>query len=150
MVNLEKIGDVTEINQLISIGKEKGYLTYEEVNNVLPSNLVAPEQIDDLMHLFGENEIEIVDSPNKNEKSAGDGAPEKGKATEDRVRRNGADLGSRRQDAERRRQPEKAGAAAWGRISGQGRRRGGQARRGGTPGDPRPVDRRPVPRCRNR
>ena len=54
MVNIEKIGDVTEINQLISIGKEKGYLTYEEVNNVLPSNLVAPEQIDDLMHLFGQ------------------------------------------------------------------------------------------------
>ncbi|MFQ5483530.1 MAG: RNA polymerase sigma factor region1.1 domain-containing protein, partial [Nitrospinaceae bacterium] len=69
MSNAEKIADVTEINQLISLGKEKGYLTYEEVNDVLPSNLVAPEQIDDLMHLFGENEINIVDTALKGEKT---------------------------------------------------------------------------------
>ena len=66
----EKIADVTEINQLITLGKEKGYLTYEEVNDVLPSDVVAPEQIDDLMHLFGENEIDIVDSAMKGEKLA--------------------------------------------------------------------------------
>ncbi len=83
MVNIEKIGDMTEINQLISLGKEKGFLTYEEVNNVLPSNLVAPEQIDDLMHLFGENEIEIVDSPNKNDKPIGDETREKDKSAEE-------------------------------------------------------------------
>ena len=45
MSNAEKIADVSEINQLISLGKEKGFLTYEEVNDVLPANLVAPEQI---------------------------------------------------------------------------------------------------------
>ena len=66
----EKIVDVSEINQLITLGKEKGYLTYEEVNDVLPSDVVAPEQIDDLMHLFGENEIDIVDSAMKGEKLA--------------------------------------------------------------------------------
>ncbi len=68
MSNVEKIADVTEVNQLISLGKEKGYLTYEEVNDVLPANLVAPEQIDDLMHIFGENEIEIVDTATKGDK----------------------------------------------------------------------------------
>jgi len=68
MSNVEKIADVTEVNQLISLGKEKGYLTYEEVNDVLPANLVAPEQIDDLMHIFGENEIEIVDTATKSDK----------------------------------------------------------------------------------
>ncbi len=68
MSNLEKITQVSEINQLISQGKQKGYLTYEEVNDVLPSDVVAPEQIDDLMHLFGENEIHIVDSASKGEK----------------------------------------------------------------------------------
>ena len=52
MSNTEKITDSREINQLISLGKEKGYLTYEEVNDVLPSDVVAPEQIDDLMHLY--------------------------------------------------------------------------------------------------
>ncbi len=69
MSNVEKIADVAEVSQLISLGKEKGYLTYEEVNDVLPANLVAPEQIDDLMHIFGENEIEIVDTATKNDKS---------------------------------------------------------------------------------
>ena len=70
MSNVEKIADVTEVNQLISLGKEKGFLTYEEVNDVLPANLVAPEQIDDLMHIFGENEIDIVDTAAKNDKPA--------------------------------------------------------------------------------
>jgi RNA polymerase primary sigma factor len=70
MANVEKIADVSEINQLISLGKEKGYLTYEEVNDVLPANLVAPEQIDDLMHIFGENEIDIVDTAVKDDKPA--------------------------------------------------------------------------------
>ena len=68
MPNTHKLTNVIEINQLISHGKEKGYLTYEEVNDVLPSDLVTPEQIDDLMHLFGENEIDIVDTRLKGEK----------------------------------------------------------------------------------
>jgi len=77
MANVEKITDVSEINQLISLGKEKGFLTYEEVNDVLPANLVAPEQIDDLMHIFGENEIDIVDTPVKDDKPAEVTEPEK-------------------------------------------------------------------------
>jgi RNA polymerase primary sigma factor len=68
MGNIHKLTNVSEINQLISQGKEKGYLTYEEVNDVLPQDLVTPEQIDDLMHLFGENEIDIVDTRLKGEK----------------------------------------------------------------------------------
>jgi RNA polymerase primary sigma factor len=88
MATMEKLTHVSEINQLISKGKEKGYLTYEEVNDVLPADVVTPEQIDDLMHLFGENEIDIVDTSTKGEKIAaakgdgqnkdgnsGDGAP---------------------------------------------------------------------------
>ncbi len=72
MSNADKIADVTEINQLISLGKEKGYLTYEEVNDVLPSHLVAPDQIDDLMQVFGDNEIDIVDTENKDAKAETD------------------------------------------------------------------------------
>lgn len=68
MGTIHKLTNVSEINLLISQGKEKGYLTYEEVNDVLPQDLVTPEQIDDLMHLFGENEIDIVDTRLKGEK----------------------------------------------------------------------------------
>ena len=70
MATMEKLTHVSEINQLISKGKEKGYLTYDEINDVLPSDVVTPDQIDDLMHLFGENEIDIVDTSTKGEKIA--------------------------------------------------------------------------------
>ena len=93
MGNIHKLTNVTEINQLISQGKEKGYLTYEEVNDVLPQDLVTPEQIDDLMHLFGENEIDIVDTRLKGEKliaekadqKQGDGSDEPAAAKADSV-----------------------------------------------------------------
>ncbi|MGK0180122.1 MAG: RNA polymerase primary sigma factor [Nitrospinales bacterium] len=70
MATMEKLTHVSEINQLVSQGKEKGYLTYEEVNDVLPSDVVTPEQIDDLMAIFAENEIAIVDTSTKGEKIA--------------------------------------------------------------------------------
>jgi len=83
MATLEKLTHVSEINQLISQGKEKGYLTYEEVNDVLPSDVVTPEQIDDLMALFSENEIAIVDTSIKGEKIAASKEDKKGSDAEE-------------------------------------------------------------------
>ncbi len=54
-----------QVKQLINIGKEKGFLTYDEVNDVLPPDMVSPDQIDELMLMFGEMDIEIVDSSQK-------------------------------------------------------------------------------------
>ena len=50
-----------EVKQLISLGKEKGYLTYEEVNDFLPPDVVTPEQIDDIMMMFGETDIDVIE-----------------------------------------------------------------------------------------
>jgi RNA polymerase primary sigma factor len=83
MATMEKLTHVFEINQLVSQGKEKGYLTYEEVNDVLPSDVVTPEQIDDLMALFSENEIAIVDTSTKGEKIAAAKGEKKEGAEED-------------------------------------------------------------------
>jgi RNA polymerase primary sigma factor len=47
------------------MGKEKGYLTYDEVNNLLPPDIVSSDQIDDLMMMFGEMDIEVVDAAHK-------------------------------------------------------------------------------------
>jgi RNA polymerase primary sigma factor len=57
----------TEVKQLISQGKEKGYLTYKEVNDILPPDMVSSEQLDDLMLLFGELDIELIsaDGPSR-------------------------------------------------------------------------------------
>jgi len=83
MATMEKLTHVSEINQLVSQGKEKGYLTYEEVNDVLPSDVVTPEQIDDLMALFSENEIAIVDTSSKGEKIAASKEGKKNDVEED-------------------------------------------------------------------
>ena len=85
MATMEKLTHVSEINQLVSQGKEKGYLTYEEVNDVLPSDVVTPEQIDDLMALFSENEIASVDSSIKGEKIAASKGDKKDSNEEDAV-----------------------------------------------------------------
>ena len=65
-----KTNRTEEINQLINDGKEKGYLTYDEVNSALPPNVVSPDQIDDIMVLFGEMNIELVDASLKGKKSS--------------------------------------------------------------------------------
>lgn len=54
--------DLNLVKNLIDTGKEKGYLTYEEVNEVLPNEIVASEQLDDIMIMFGEMDIAIVDT----------------------------------------------------------------------------------------
>src|SRR5262249_57522344 len=40
----------------------KGFLTYDEVNDALPSDLVSLDQLDDIMMMFGAMDIEVVDS----------------------------------------------------------------------------------------
>ncbi|NOQ41100.1 MAG: RNA polymerase sigma factor RpoD [Desulfuromusa sp.] len=54
-----------EIQQLIDMGKEKGFLTYDEVNDMLPASMVSSEQLEDVMSMFGEMDIEIVESESK-------------------------------------------------------------------------------------
>src|SRR5499426_2034088 len=51
-----------ELDRLISMGKQKGYLTYDEVNDALPSDIVSLDQLDDIMMMFGAMDIEVVDS----------------------------------------------------------------------------------------
>ncbi|HWP34378.1 MAG TPA: RNA polymerase sigma factor RpoD [Thermodesulfobacteriota bacterium] len=51
-----------EVKQLIELGKDKGYLTYDEINDVLPSDIVSSDQIDDIMTMFGEMDIELIDA----------------------------------------------------------------------------------------
>ncbi len=54
-----------EVKQLISIGKEKGYLLYDEVNELLPADITSSDELDDLFSTFGSAGIEVVDSEQK-------------------------------------------------------------------------------------
>ncbi|MBI1819735.1 MAG: RNA polymerase sigma factor RpoD, partial [Nitrospirae bacterium] len=59
---MSKEEKLEEVKQLISLGKEKGFLTYEELNNALPADILSSEQLDNIMVMFGEMDIEVVDS----------------------------------------------------------------------------------------
>src|SRR3989337_3581655 len=52
---------MTEVQHLISVGKEKGYLTYEELNNALPEDIISSDEMDSIMMMFGEMDIDIID-----------------------------------------------------------------------------------------
>ena len=51
-----------EVKKLITLGEEKGFLTYDDVNDMLPSEVISSEQIDDIIMLFGERNIDIIDT----------------------------------------------------------------------------------------
>ncbi len=54
-----------EVRQLISLGKEKGYLLYDEVNELLPADITSSDELDDLFSTFGNAGIVVVDSEEK-------------------------------------------------------------------------------------
>jgi len=49
------------VRQLIAVGKERGYLLYDEVNDSLPAEVHSSEEIDDLLTTFERNGIEIYE-----------------------------------------------------------------------------------------
>ena len=54
-----------EVRQLIQIGKDKGYLLYDEVNELLPGEINTSDELDELFTTFGNHGIEVVDSEQK-------------------------------------------------------------------------------------
>jgi len=59
---MPKDEEVKELKQLIAMGKNRGFLTYDEVNGMLPTDVFSTEQIEDIMIMFNEMDIDIVDS----------------------------------------------------------------------------------------
>ncbi|MFW6005001.1 MAG: RNA polymerase sigma factor RpoD [Desulfonatronovibrionaceae bacterium] len=58
---MRSIKDVQQIKILIAEGKKKGFLTFEEINKSLPSDVTAPEQIEEIISIFDQLDIAIVD-----------------------------------------------------------------------------------------
>jgi RNA polymerase primary sigma factor len=54
-----------EVKQLIDMGKEKGYLLYDEVNDLLPSDVTSSDELDDMFSIFRSQGIEVVDGEPK-------------------------------------------------------------------------------------
>jgi RNA polymerase primary sigma factor len=53
-----------EVEGLVEVGKEKGYLTYGEVNDILPEEIsTSPDDLDDLITTIGTQGIDLLDTP---------------------------------------------------------------------------------------
>ncbi|HJT23488.1 MAG TPA: RNA polymerase sigma factor RpoD, partial [bacterium] len=69
------------VTKILEVGKEKGYITYKQVNDILPDEVVSSEEIDDILLMLGENDIKIVEQEEKaasipdGDKEAGAEAP---------------------------------------------------------------------------
>ena len=50
-----------QVRQLIAMGKERGYLLYDEVNDILPAEVHSSEEIDDLLSTFERYGIDVYE-----------------------------------------------------------------------------------------
>ena len=54
-----------QVMELIALGKEKGYLLYDEVNELLPSGISNSEEIEDILATFATAGIEVIEESSK-------------------------------------------------------------------------------------
>ena len=52
-----------DIDSIIEVGKEKGYLTYGDVNDMLPDEIGSADDLDDLITTIGTQGIDLLDGP---------------------------------------------------------------------------------------
>ena len=71
-----------DIQKLIDTGKEKGYLTYGEVNDLLPGDMQSPDDLDDLITTIGTQGIDILEGGPKLGGDAFEGEGEEGEDVE--------------------------------------------------------------------
>ena len=60
----------SQLKQLIAKGKAQGYLTYAEVNDHLPSDIIDPEQLDDIIAMFNDMGIQVLETAPDDDDSA--------------------------------------------------------------------------------
>jgi RNA polymerase primary sigma factor len=80
--------------ELITMGKAKGFLTYDQINHYMPTSIVSSAQMDDWLSAFSGEGIEIVDSPSRIDvvdKVAAGAAPEEEENEEPALKKEEAD-----------------------------------------------------------
>ncbi len=64
MAEISKRKPISErLAHVLTVGRDKGRLTYDELNHLLPEDVASPEEIEELLTLLGKENIEIVDKP---------------------------------------------------------------------------------------
>ncbi len=84
----------SELKRLIALGKERGYLTYKEINDHLPGDVLEAEQVESIISMIGDMGIEVLDeAPESDMLLAGAGAGGSDDDAEEAVANVEADLG---------------------------------------------------------
>ena len=58
-----------DVDRIIDTGKEKGYLTYGEVNDLLPGEITSPDELDDLMTTINTQGIDVLAEGRRGERA---------------------------------------------------------------------------------
>jgi len=56
-----EVSKLVELRKLIALGKKKGFLTYDDINEMLPGELNVPEHLEDIFHLLEEMDVQVLD-----------------------------------------------------------------------------------------
>src|SRR5437016_10953079 len=80
------------LKTLLETGKDKGYLTYSQVNEYLPDDAVNPEKLDQLLMILEEQGIELIDETEAEEREAGPDAPREGSTSDPEIELRDLDL----------------------------------------------------------
>jgi len=59
--------NIKEVEKIIALGRQKGYLTYDEVNELLPEELSSSEDIDRLFEMLGNEDIQLIEAEDEKE-----------------------------------------------------------------------------------
>ena len=90
---MDKNADMITLKRLIDNGKNKGYITFEELNDDLSEDFVSSEeQIDELMMMFEELDIMVIDEAAKKKMEKADGAKKMQMEEEDKIDESAIDL----------------------------------------------------------
>src|SRR5437868_11810231 len=68
------------IKKMVARGKERGYLTYDELNAALPQDQVSSEQIEDTMTMLSELGINVIESEESDEPAEAEAESEAGES----------------------------------------------------------------------
>ena len=56
-----------DVEKIIALGRQKGFLTYDEVNELLPEEISSSEDIDQIFELLGKEDIQLIESEDEKE-----------------------------------------------------------------------------------
>jgi RNA polymerase primary sigma factor len=58
---MQGLEGIDEINAMLELGREKGYLTYDDLNQYLPADFVTPDQIEQVIAILAEMDIDVME-----------------------------------------------------------------------------------------